>query len=337
MSGREHTAGGAGGAGTSGAVDMDAMLGVRGVETRELVCFLALSEELHFGRAAKRLYVSQSRVSQMLVSLERRIGAQLLERTSRRVRLTPIGERFLAALRPAYTALWEAVEDACTAARGVEGVLRVGFQGMADEWIMGAIGAFKNRYPACEVAAVEIPLADPFGAVQGGEVDAMVVGLPVEEPDLVIGTVLWKQPQILAVSIEHPLASRPAVTAEELAGCCLIGLTGPAPRYWRETMAPSATPAGRPIPRGPLVCTLQEGLTAVATQRGTMLFGAPTATYHKRGDIAFVPVVGLPEPTLVLVWSRAKETERIRALNQAIAHQTAGDDVDVAPQPGART
>lgn len=60
-----------------------------GLEIRELECFLALSEELHFGRAAERLYVSQSRISQLLRALEGRIGARLLDRTSRRVRLTP--------------------------------------------------------------------------------------------------------------------------------------------------------------------------------------------------------------------------------------------------------
>ncbi len=89
-----------------------------GVEIRELECFLVLSEELHFGRAAKRLYVSQSRVSQLLGALERRIGGRLLERTSRRVSLTPLGETFLSELRPTYEALRAAVERARVNARG---------------------------------------------------------------------------------------------------------------------------------------------------------------------------------------------------------------------------
>lgn len=65
------------------------------IDTREIEAFLVLAEELHFGRAGERLYVSQSRVSQLLRALERRVGAQLVERTSRRVRLTPLGARFL--------------------------------------------------------------------------------------------------------------------------------------------------------------------------------------------------------------------------------------------------
>lgn len=81
---------------------MDRATRIRSLEMRELECFLVLAEELHFGRTGERLYVSQSRVSQLLRSLEGRIGARLVERTSRRVELTALGSRFLAQLRPAY-------------------------------------------------------------------------------------------------------------------------------------------------------------------------------------------------------------------------------------------
>ncbi|MFE2440539.1 LysR family transcriptional regulator [Streptomyces sp. NPDC059426] len=297
-----------------------------GLEIRELECFLALSEELHFGRAAERLYVSQSRVSQLLRSLERRIGARLLERTSRRARLTPLGERFLADLRPAYEALYGAVESARWAARGVEGVLRIGFQGAADERVTAAIAAFRERRPGCETTTVEIPLADPFGAVRAGEVDAAIVCLPVAEPDLVLGPVFSKQPQTVVVSARHPFAGRARVDAEALADCPLIGPSAPAPRYWHDAMAPAATPGGRPIPRGPRVHTLQEGLAAVAAGRGGMLLCVPTAEYHRRRDITFVPVEGVPDSMLGLVWRRADETARIQAFGRAVEELCSAPD-----------
>ena len=109
------------------------------------------------------------------------------------------------------------------------------------------------------------------------------------------------------------------VDAEELADHPVIGPGEPAPRYWRDVMAPATTPAGRPVPRGPRVCTLQEGLAATAAGRGTMLLCAPTAALHGRRDIAFVPVEGLPESALGLVWRRAGETERVRAFGRAVA------------------
>lgn len=98
-----------------------------GLDLRELECFLVLCEELHFGRTGERLYLSQSRVSQLLRALESRIGARLVERTSRRVRLTPLGEDFRTTLRPAYDALRTSVESTRSAARGIQGTLTVGF------------------------------------------------------------------------------------------------------------------------------------------------------------------------------------------------------------------
>ncbi|MGK5731240.1 LysR substrate-binding domain-containing protein [Streptomyces sp. URMC 124] len=295
-----------------------------GADLRELECFLVLAEELHFGRAGERLYVSQGRVSQLLCSLEGRIGARLFDRTSRRVALTPLGERFLAGLRPAYGALAGVVDEARAAARGVEGVLRIGFQGTADGGVMEAVATFEERRPGCVVELVEIPLSDPFGAVRAGEVDAAVVLLPAEEPDLAVGPVFSRRQQTLAVSVRHPFAGRAGIGAEELADCPLVVPAGPAPAYWREAQAPVVTPGGRPVPRGPEVTTLQEGITLTAAGRAGMLLCRPTADYHGRRDVAFVPVTGLPASALGLVRRPAAETERLRAFGRVLAQVTGG-------------
>ncbi|MFI0258754.1 LysR family transcriptional regulator [Streptomyces sp. NPDC017056] len=293
-----------------------------GLEIRELECFLVLAEELHFGRTGERLYVSQSRVSQLVRSLERHVGARLVERTSRRVRLSPLGTDFLAALRPAYDALRGTVDTAVAAARGIEGLLRIGFQGTADDRIMKAVDTFHSRHPGCATDIVEIPLQDPFGPVHRGEVDAAVVLLPVEEPGLVLGPVFSKQQQTLAVSVRHPFASRATVDAEDLADGPLISVSAPAPEYWRYAQAPADTPGGRRIPPGPGVRTLQEGLTLAAAGRGAMLLCRPTADYHGRRDLAFVPVTGLPDSALGLVWHRDRETARTRAFSTAVTDVT---------------
>ncbi|MEV0116003.1 LysR family transcriptional regulator [Streptomyces sp. NPDC050844] len=283
-----------------------------GLEIRELECFIALADELHFGRAGERLYVSQSRVSQLLRDLERRIGTRLVERSSRRVRLTPSGERFLAELRPAYEALSATVDSAREAARGVSGRLRIGFQGTADARLMEAITDFQEQHPACVTEIVEIPFADPFGAVRHGTVDTAIVLLPVAEPDLVLGPLFSRQPQNVAVSVHHPFAGRELLSAAELTDTPLIAAAAPAPAYWREAHAPSAAPA-------PEVRTLQEGLTLVAAGRGAMLLCSPTAEYHGRRDVTFVPVEGLPDSVLGMVWHRDAETERVRAFARAVA------------------
>ncbi|KWT61507.1 transcriptional regulator [Streptomyces albus subsp. albus] len=295
---------------------------VGGLEIRELECFLVLAEELHFGRTGARLYVSQSRVSQLLRALERRVGARLVERTSRRVRLTPLGTDFLASLRPAYEALRGTVDATVAAARGIEGRLRIGFQGTADDLIMKAIDTFHARHPGCATEIVEIPLRDPFGPLHRDEVDAAVVLLPVEEPGLVLGPVFSKQQQTLAVSVRHPFVSRTRLDAEDLADGPLIAVEGPAPDYWRYAQAPTSTPGGRPIPPGPAVRTLQEGLTLAAAGRGAMLLCRPTADYHGRRDITFVPVDGLPDSALGLLWHQDRETARTRAFCAAVTDVT---------------
>ncbi|MDT0343137.1 LysR family transcriptional regulator [Streptomyces litchfieldiae] len=291
-----------------------------GLEIREIECFLALAEELHFGRAGERLYVSGTRVSQLLSALERRIGARLVERTSRRVALTPLGERFLAELRPAYAALRETIEAARAAARGISGKLRIGFQGTSDERLLRAIAAFESAHPGVTTEVSEIPLADPFGPLRRGEVDAAVVLLPMAEPDLVLGPVFPPQRQTLAVSVRHPFAGREALTADDIAvtDAAMIAPDLPAPEYWRRAQAPTNRP-------GPRVRTLQEGLGLVAAQRGVMLLCRPTAEYHGRWDIAFVPVTGLPDSMLGLVTRRDHaEAPHLRAFTRTVRELTGG-------------
>ncbi|GAB3213873.1 LysR family transcriptional regulator [Marinactinospora thermotolerans] len=292
---------------------------MRGLEIRELECFLVLSEELHFGRTGERLYISQSRVSQLLRALERRVGTRLVARTSRHVRLTAAGEEFLASLRPAYDALVSAVEQARAAAHGTARRIRIGFQGAIYEEITRAITAFQARHPECRVDIAEIPLSDPFGALRRETVDAAVVLLPVEEPDLHLGPVFSEQQQRLAVSVRHPFAQRARLDAEDLARVCLIPLTGPAPEYWKRVHSPQVTPKGRPIPQEGGVQTLQEGLTLIAAGRGAMLLCGSTAEYNRRRDIAFVPVGGLPMSALGLIWPRSGESAHLKAFAAEIS------------------
>ncbi|MGW2308828.1 LysR family transcriptional regulator [Actinomadura luteofluorescens] len=294
------------------------------LEARELECFLVLSEELHFGRTAERLYLSQSRVSQLLRALELRIGARLVERTSRRVRLTPLGISLRDELRPAYAALLDVVEGARARARDVGGVLRIGFLGFLDEDLAGLVRAFQRGHPGCEVHTVEMPLADPFGPVLAGDVDAAIVLTPVREPGLAVGPVFSEAPLTLAVPARHPLADRPSVRAEDLAGHTLVRIAGPAPRYWRDVQSPRLTPSGGAIPSGPAVSTIQEALAMVAAGRGALPLCVPTARRHARGDVVFVPLTGLPDSALALVWHRDRATARLRAFAGVVADGVRG-------------
>lgn len=255
----------------------------------------------------------------MLRALERRVGGRLVDRTSRRVRLTPLGEQLHTGLRPAFDTILATIDEVREVARGVGGVFRVGFQGTANDPFMRAVTAFRDGHPDCAAEIVEIPLSDPFGAVHRGEVDAAVVLMPVLDDALVLGPVFSARPLTLAVSDRHPYARRPGIDAEDLAGCPLIGVSGAAPEYWRLAQAPAVTPGGRAIPAGPAVSSLQEGLALVRADRGAMLLCDPTADYYGSHAVAFVPVTGLPDSSLALVWHRNHETARTRGFARALA------------------
>src|SRR6266702_833953 len=124
------------------------------VELRELRIFLMLADELHFGRTAQRLGISQPGVSEAVLVLESRLGVKVFDRTSRRVRLTLAGEELKRTLAPALAALDQALAGTSQLSRAVRGLLRVGFvlttEGPA---LSRLIAAFNTRYPGCEGAA----------------------------------------------------------------------------------------------------------------------------------------------------------------------------------------
>lgn len=287
-------------------------------ERHELEAFLTLAEELHFGRTAERLRLSQARVSQTIKKLERRVGAPLFARTSRRVALTPLGERLRDDVEPLYRGLGEAMARATAAARGVAGVLRVGFLGSGAGALTSAImDGFAACHPGCEIEMRETHFADPLGPLRAAEVDVLLTRLPVREPDLVVGPVVLAEPRVLAVPARHPFARRASVSVEDLARDTVFGVSGPAPDYWWDFHVPRVTPGGRPVPRGRDVATFQELLALIVAGRGISPVAASVERYYARPGIAFVPFDDMPDTEVALVWRAAGETARVRAFADA--------------------
>ncbi|MGP3967319.1 LysR family transcriptional regulator [Streptomyces sp. 6N223] len=283
------------------------------MERREMEILLTLAEELHFGRTAERLLVSQARVSQTIRKLERRIGAPLFERTSRRVALTPIGRRLVEDLRPARERIDAGLARAVAAARGAGGVLRAGFLSPAvGQVLMAAAEAFRAERPGTEVTVRETHLGNLLGPLLADEVDVLAVPLPVREPGLVVGPVVFSEPTVLAVATGHRLARRASVTYRDLAGETVLDAAG-LPAYWRDHRCPSHLPCGMPLRREQTFTTCQELLTVVGAGQGIAQFGAQGAAYYARPDVVYVPFPEAPAYDYALVWRAASETERVRA------------------------
>jgi DNA-binding transcriptional LysR family regulator len=146
----------------------------RDVELRELRIFLALAEELHFGRTAKRVGISQPSVSEAIRLLESRLAVKLFDRTSRRVRLTAAGEALRRDSEPALAAVEGALAHTSQLSRTVRGLLRIGFvlttEGPA---LNRLVAAFEARYPDCEVRLQEVETFDAYGPLRQGDIDVL--------------------------------------------------------------------------------------------------------------------------------------------------------------------
>jgi DNA-binding transcriptional LysR family regulator len=139
------------------------------VELRDLRVFLTLADELHFRRTAERLDLKPSPVSQTIRELEHKLGAQLVYRTSRRVRLTAFGERLRSEARPAYEQLTGVLESTHAAARNLEGTLRLGlFSAPAGgPHLLALVDAFDKLHPECTLEVTQLSWDDPFASGGG--------------------------------------------------------------------------------------------------------------------------------------------------------------------------
>ncbi|MFF4877982.1 LysR family transcriptional regulator [Micromonospora sp. NPDC000668] len=289
------------------------------MELRDIEIFLTLAEELHFGRTAGRLHVSQARVSQAIKAQERRIGGALFERTSRAVALTPLGEQLRDDLRSGYDAIQRGLVKAAESVRGVTGTVRLGVLGAVGHELRDLIDAFRARHPGCVVTFREIHLGDPFAELRTGELDLAMVWRPVREPDLTEGPVLLTEGRLLAVWTGHELADRQSVSLEDLGGRVFVNPGPRVPGYWVESMLPAATSSGQPIRRGPAVTTFHEVLQAVSTGQALSPLSEHYMRYYSHPGIALLPIVDAPATEWALVWRTDNLHPRARAFVETAA------------------
>ncbi|MFD9367338.1 LysR family transcriptional regulator [Streptomyces sp. NPDC060020] len=293
------------------------------MELRDIEIFLTLAQELHFGRTAERLRISQARVSQVIKKQERRIGADLFERTSRTVSLTPVGNTLRGELQQAYDLIHGGLARAGEAANGLSGNLRLGVMGALGHEMRPVIDAFRALHPHCDVDIVEYHFSDPFDLLRTGHCDLQLMWLPVCEPDLSVGPTVLTEGRVLAVASGSELAQQPQVSMEDLGGLTVLDSGRKVPDYWEEAMIPKHTPAGRRIPRGPAARTFHEILALIADGQIVSPLNAHVRQYYTPPGITFVPIDDAPLTQWALVWPSAAENPRLRAfVNSARDHGT---------------
>ncbi|MEU1180552.1 LysR family transcriptional regulator [Streptomyces sp. NPDC005820] len=288
-------------------------------ELRDVEIFLTLAEELHFGRTAERLHVSQARVSQAIRRQERHLGVVLFDRTSRRVTLTPVGRRLREDLQQALDLLHAGLARAQAAGPGAGRTLRLGVFGHAAYELRPLVDAFRARHPGGDIEFGEINGADAFTGLRSGEHDAQVLWLPVAEPDLTVGPTVLTTSRVLAVAADHPLVERGAASLEDLADNHVVDFGPDVPEYWVASMVPTRTPLGRRVPRGPVARTFHEILSLVASGRCVHPLGAIAARYNKPPGIVFLPLSDAPTMEFALTWRTTADSPALRALAETAA------------------
>jgi DNA-binding transcriptional LysR family regulator len=271
--------------------------------------FVAVAEELHFGRAATRLHIAQPSLSQEIRRLEQQLGVTLLERTSRRVELTPAGEALLTDGRRLLAQAQRVIQN--VRAAGSEQVT-VAFYGSAASTLLPTVlQTFREEHPAVEVSVREL-LLDEINEVLDGTVDlAFTRLLPGQAgPDIEI-EVLGREPRQLAVAATHPFAARDSLVYADLRNESFI--TNPVvdspPVRWLAEQQRHGLP-GRVAAEA---ASIQEILALVASARGVCLVPESVAEHYPRADVTYVRVLDADPAVVSLAWTNESARTEVEA------------------------
>ncbi|UYB44420.1 LysR family transcriptional regulator [Streptomyces sp. Je 1-4] len=278
------------------------------METRELRYFIAVAEELHFGKAAQRLGIAQPPLSRAIHQLERRLGAPLLERTSRTVTLTEAGSVLLREARAALDAV-EAAERrtrrAALAATGHPGVVLATKAGAAGELLAKLLDTYAAEPDAVTVDLLLCGIGEQERVLRDGRADVALLHLPFDSTAGFDTEELRTEGQVVILPAGHPLTGRAHVQMAEVT--TLPGL--PVPRWpGRDGTYPDGP--------GPQVREHAQLLQLIALGRACWI--APESCRAQlRDDLAAVPVLDAPTVTTVIAWPPHSRSRAVAGLVQA--------------------
>lgn len=282
--------------------------------------FVAVAEELHFGRAAERLHIAQPSLSHQIRRLEQQLGVTLFDRTSRRVELTDAGRALLTEGRRLLTHSSRTVSLVRSTSAET---LTVGFYGSAANALLPALlYVFGEEHPNVEVLVREL-LLDRLDALLTGGVDVAFTRLLPGQAEVEL-EILSREPRMAALPLSHPLSNRTEVRFEDLRRESFI--TNPAletstpPMRWLGEQARHGLP-GRVATQA---ASVQEILTLVASRKGVCLVPLSVARHYPRADVAYVQVRDADPAVVSLAWPTGSTRPIVQAfIAMARAHASA--------------
>lgn len=213
-------------------------------ELSQLRCFVAVAEELHFGRAARRLNLTQPPLSRQIQLLEHMLEVKLFDRTSRSVALTPAGATFLPEARRLLRLSEAAALSAKRTAGGQAGTVTIGFTAVSGyDYLPRLIAGFRKAAPDIDLILREMVSAEQIEALASGRIDLGLIRPPFSRIELHSRCVV-REPLLLAAPAGHRLAKASAVSLADLDQQPLVTYSPYEARYFYDLLATIFTKAG---------------------------------------------------------------------------------------------
>ncbi|MES2179150.1 MAG: LysR substrate-binding domain-containing protein [Gemmatimonadota bacterium] len=272
------------------------------MELRHLRYFVAVAEELHFGRGAARLNVAQPALSQQIKHLEQELGVQLLARTKRRVALTEPGRLFLHEARRTLAYAATAADVARRAAAGQVGRLRIGYVDSALWGVLPSVlAAYRERFPDVKLHLLERLPTQQINALEAGDLD-LGIAPSHAAPESFRTELLSEEGVAIALPASHRLASQKRVAVADLAEDSWVLVPPRIPSRLRD-LAISACAAAGFAPRIAQEARQLDALVALVSAGLGVTFVPSTAEHVPRAGVVFRPLSGLDlRFRLVALW-----------------------------------
>ena len=273
------------------------------LDLRKLRYFVAVAQELNFGRAAETLMIAQPVLSRQIRALEAELGVQLFVRDTRGTELTQEG-RLLQQEAESLLASAAAVRRRVAVAARGESVFTVGF--MPGLMVTEAVREFERVNPEVEVHVMRTNWEDQVRVLHDGRADVSYLRRPFDETGLSTES-LFSEPRVVMLPVEHELATADGVLMSELAEERLLQDPAAVP----EWAAVAAEMRGRRSAARSPSRTVEEKLELVAVGHGIAILPLSTAKFYRRPDVRFVPVTDLPPTEVRLGWERGRSSRLI--------------------------
>jgi DNA-binding transcriptional LysR family regulator len=274
--------------------------------------FVAVAEELHFGRAAERLQMTQPPLSRQIQKLEASIGVSLLDRNNRSVALTPAGLAFLVEARRLLSIADTAPASARRIAEGVEGRLSIGFTAMTAVAVLSHVLAEADAFlPEVDVVLNELVSDAQFEALLAGDLDLALVRLPPHHPEF-DSRLVAREPLVAAVPADHRLGNTTdPIDPREFEGVDMIMYAAAGASYFADLVA-SVLVNVRPRSTQRLT-QVHSMMSLVGAGRGAAIVPASARTFHIDG-VVLRPIAGWERPVVELraVWRRDSSNAALR-------------------------